>query len=87
MFIQQKSDILSLGYFHEEIHIAKFTCQYEKKKVKVTQSCPNLCDPTDYNSPWNSLAKRVGSLFLLQGIFLTQGSHPSLPHCRWILYQ
>ena len=33
MFIQQKSDILSLGYFHEEIHIAKFTCQYKKKRM------------------------------------------------------
>ena len=29
----------------------------------------------------------VGSLFLLQGIFPTQGLHPCLPHCRWILYQ
>ena len=24
--------------------------------------------------------------FLLQGIFLTQGSNPGLRHCRWILY-
>ena len=23
---------------------------------------------------------------LLQGIFLTQGSNPGLPHCRYILY-
>ena len=23
---------------------------------------------------------------ILQGIFSTQGSNPSLPHCRWILY-
>ena len=30
---------------------------------------------------------RVGSRFLLQGIFPTQGSNPGLPHCRWILYQ
>ena len=30
---------------------------------------------------------RVGSLSLLQRIFLTQGSNPGLPHCRWILYQ
>ena len=30
---------------------------------------------------------RVGSLSLLQGIFPTQGSNPSLPHCRQILYQ
>ena len=29
----------------------------------------------------------VGSLSLLQGIFLTQGSNPGLPHCRWTLYQ
>ena len=28
----------------------------------------------------------VSSLFLLQGIFSTQGSKPGLPHCRWILY-
>ena len=29
----------------------------------------------------------MGSLSLLQGIFLTQGSKPGLPHCRQILYQ
>ena len=29
----------------------------------------------------------VGSLFLLQGIFLTQESNQGLLHCRWILYQ
>ena len=29
----------------------------------------------------------VGSHSLLQGISPTQGSNPSLPHCRWILYQ
>jgi len=29
----------------------------------------------------------VGSLSLLQGIFLTQGSNLGLPHCRRILYQ
>ena len=29
----------------------------------------------------------MGSLSLVQGIFLTQGSHPGLLHCRWILYQ
>ena len=30
---------------------------------------------------------RVGCSFLLQGIFLTQGSNPGLLHCRWILYR
>ena len=29
----------------------------------------------------------MGSLSLLQGIFLTQGSNPGLLHCRQILYQ
>ena len=29
----------------------------------------------------------VGSLSLLQGIFLTQESNRGLLHCRWILYQ
>ena len=32
------------------------------------QSCPTLCDPTD----WSKNAG-VGCYFLLQGIFLTQG--------------
>ena len=28
----------------------------------------------------------VGCYALLQGIILTQGLNPGLPHCRWILY-
>ena len=61
------------GYFKEK-----------KVKVKVTQSCPTLCEP--YSS-WNSLGQNtgVGSLSLLQGIFPTQGSNLGLPHCRKIL--
>ena len=40
-------------------------------------------------SPWNSPGQNtgVGNLSLLQGIFLTHGLNPSLPHCKWILYQ
>ena len=40
-------------------------------------------------SPWNSPGQNtgVGSLCLLKGIFLTQGSNPGLLHCRQILYQ
>ena len=57
------------------------------RKVKVAQSCPILCEPMD--GPWNSPGQNtgVGSLSLLQGIFLTQGLNPGLPHCRWIFYQ
>ena len=40
-------------------------------------------------STWNSPGQNTGvsSLSLLQGILPTQGSNPSLPHCRRILYQ
>ena len=59
----------------------------------VAQPCPTLCDPMDCNLPGssfhgNSPGKNsgVGWHALLQGIFPTQGSNPSLPHFRWILY-
>ena len=40
-------------------------------------------------SPWNFLGQNtgVGSLSLLQSIFLTQALKPGLPHCRGILHQ
>ena len=59
----------------------------------ITQSCPTLCDSMDCgpsgssvhgNSPDKNTG--VGCHALLQGIFQTQGSNPSLLHCRWILY-
>ena len=45
--------------------------------------------PHGLYSPWNFPGQNtgVGTLSLLQGIFPTQGSNPSLPHGRWILYQ
>ena len=45
--------------------------------------------PHGLHSPWNSPGQNtgVGSHSLLQGIVLTQGSNPGLPHCRQILYQ
>ena len=51
-------------------------CLSGKVKVKVTQSLRY--------SPWNSLGQNtgVGSLSLLQGMFLPQGSNPDLPRCR-----
>ena len=57
--------------------------------VKVAQLCLTLWDPHGLYSPWNSLGQNtgVGSLSLLQGLFPTQGSNLSLPHCRQILYQ
>ena len=55
----------------------------------VAQLCPSLCDLMDCNLPGSSvhgvsLGKNtgVGCHVLLQWIFPTQGSNPSLPHCR-----
>ena len=60
-------------------------------KSEVAQSCPTLCDPMDTRllRPWDFLSKNtgVGCHFLLQGVFLTQGSNPGLPHCRQTLYR
>ena len=45
--------------------------------------------PHGPHSPWNSPGQNtgVGSLSLLQGIFLTQELNQGLLHCRQILYQ
>ena len=59
----------------------------------VAQSCLTLCDLMDY-SPSDSSVYGIlqskntgrGCQPLLQGIFLTQGLNPGLPHCRQIPY-
>ena len=62
----------------------------------VTQSCPSLCNPLDCNPPGSSalgifqprILQSV-AIFLLQGLFPTQGSNLSLLcllHCMQILY-
>ena len=58
----------------------------------VAWSCPTLqpygLQPARLLHAWDSLGKNTGagSLSLLQEIFLTQGSDPSLLLCRQILY-
>ena len=62
-------------------------------KVKVTPSCPTLCDSMDRSLPGSSVCgilqarilERV-AISLSRGIFLTQESNPGLPHCRQILH-
>ena len=66
----------------------------ESKESEVTHSCPgdslrpHGLQPIRLLSPWDFPGKStgVGCYFLLQGIFLTQGSNPGLPHCRGILF-
>ena len=66
---------------------------YVKSESEVAQSCLTLCDPMDCSPPGSSsrgilqASTGVGCHFLLQGIFLTQGSNPGLPHCRQMLYR
>ena len=57
-----------------------------------SESCSVMFDslqPHGLYSPWNSPGQNtgVGSLCLLQGIFLTQESNWGLLNCSWILYQ
>ena len=53
----------------------------------LTSACltlrPHGLSPTRLLHPWNFPGKNtgVGCHFLLQGIFLTQGLNPGLPHC------
>ena len=58
-------------------------------EVKVTQTYATLWGPHGLYSPWNAPGQNtgMGSCFLLQGIFPTQGLNPGLLHCRWIPYQ
>ena len=58
-------------------------------KVESHSVVSNSLRPHGLYSPWNSPCQNtgVGSLSLLQGIFLTQESNRGLLHCRWILYQ
>ena len=65
------------------------TFRYEKSESEseVAKSCSTLCNSMDCsprNFPGKSTA--VGCHFLLQGIFLTQGSNMGLLHCRQRLY-
>ena len=49
---------------------------------------PQRWQPTRLLCPWNSPGKNTGMSchFLLQRIFLTQGSNPGLLHCKQIPY-
>ena len=62
-------------------------------KLLVAQSCPTLCDWWTISLPGSSVHGILQATilewvayFLLQGIFLTQGSNLGLLHCRQNLY-
>ena len=87
--IKHKDNCIYWKTEHEHSHI-KFWIQLQgNKHIDDTKNrsscnkCLNLCTP--WNSPGQNIV--MGSLSFLQGIFLTQGLNPGLPHCRQILYQ
>ena len=58
--------------------------------AKSLQFCPTLCDPIDCSLPGSSVhgnfpGENTGGdcHFLLQGIFLAQGSNPHLLNLHW----
>ena len=59
------------------------------QQCQAVLSCSTLCDPMGYSPARTSVHgdsnTGVGCHALLQGIFLTQGLNPGLPHCTWIL--
>ena len=70
----------SLEFFHESESVSHLVMSYSL--------WPHWLEPTRLLCPWHSPGKNtgVGSHFLLQGIFPTQGSNPGFPHCEYILY-
>ena len=69
-----------------------FVVKWRPENIWVSENHSVMSDSLRHHGlygPWNSpgLNTGVGSCFLLQGIFPTQGSNPHLPHCRRILYQ
>ena len=69
-----------------------YTYRKWKSESEVAQWCLTFCDPMDCSLSGVSVHgifpgknTGVGCHFLLQGIFLIQGSHPGLPHCRQML--
>ena len=76
--------------FYKEVKSSEASKVFVFSHSVVSDSLPpHGLQPTRLLCPWDSSGKntRVGSHFLLQRIFPTQGSNTALPHCRGVLYQ
>ena len=78
-----------VGHNLSDLATAAFSSLSVESESERHSVMSHSLQPHGLYSPWNSLGQNTGvsSLSLLQGIFLTQGSNPGLPHCGWILYQ
>ena len=77
------------------MYLYLFICKlhYNRCVGLVAQLCLTASDPMGCSPPGSSVHREspgkitgVGCYVLLQGIFLTQGSNPGLPHCRRNFY-
>ena len=96
--ISVKKTIYNLDY-GKELYILYLRRPLTKKITHTLTIgvCKSLSHVQLYTTPWTDSRllchwgfpgknTGMGCHFLLQGIFLTQGSNPGLPHCRQILY-
>ena len=67
--------------------IKDYGCCVENRPEKAKVDSDKLTNSSLWSVHSPSQNTGVGSLSLLQRIFLTQGSNSGLPHCRQILYQ
>ena len=85
-----------LELYFKKIVILKIPSSIAKSESEseseVAQSCLTLCNPMDCSLPGSSLHGILQArilewvaIFLLQGIFPTQGSNLGLPHSRQML--
>ena len=89
---QPKDQTHFLQLLHWQVEADSLSLAPPGSEVKWSQSRSVVSDclrPQGLYSPWSSPGQNTGvrSLFLLQGIFPTQGSNQDLPHCRQVLYQ
>ena len=70
----------------EDIMLSEIS-QTEKDKNHCMISLICGIQKTKQGNKYNKTGQNtgVGSVSLFQGIFVTQGLNPGLPHCRWIL--
>ena len=86
---------IEIIWLHDSLLVTHYLCLWAMRKVcLVAQSCLTLWDPMDYSLPGSSVHgdspgnnTGVGFHSFLQGLLPTQGSNPSLPHCRQVLYR
>ena len=87
---QEFNTTASIGAFqHHRLGLYQQSFYCECQLLSCVLLFATLWQPTRVLCPWDSPGKNTGmgchSLF--QGTFLTQGSNPSLLHCRWIPYR